>query len=44
MKKFGDDGISENKELMKKFLETVLPSVAEYMNARRKEKMRWAGE
>ena len=42
-KKFGDDGISENKELMK-FLETVPPSVAEYVNERRKEKMRWVGE
>ena len=43
-KKFGDDGINENKDLMRKFLETVPVSVSEAINARRKEKMRWVGE
>lgn len=43
-KKFGDEGINENKELMRKFLETVPTSLSEFINTRRKEKMRWAGE
>src|SRR5678816_2104303 len=42
--KFGDEGINENKMLMKKFLETIPPPVAEFINARRKEKMRWSRE
>ncbi|RXG71119.1 hypothetical protein Avbf_04773 [Armadillidium vulgare] len=43
-KKFGDEDVNENKLLMKKFLETIPTSVAEFINARRKEKMRWARE
>ena len=42
-KKFGKEGISENKELMKKFLSTVPSRVCEVINAKRKEKMRWNG-
>ena len=40
-KKLEDDVINENKDLMRKFLETVLVSVSEALKARRKEKMRW---
>jgi cellular nucleic acid-binding protein len=43
-KKFGDEGINENKSLMTKFLETIPTAVAEFINARRKEKMKWVGE
>src|SRR5678815_2520318 len=43
-KKFGDDDVDGNKRLLKKFLDTVPTSVTEYVNLRRKEKMRWAGE
>ena len=43
-KKFGDEDVDGNKRLLKKFLETVPPSVTEYVNLRRKEKMRWSGE
>src|SRR5678816_1141752 len=42
-KKFGDDDVDGDKRLLKKFLETIPTSVAEYVNLRRKEKMRWAG-
>ena len=42
-KKFGKEGINENKMLMKKFLSTVPSRVCELVNARRKEKMRWNG-
>ncbi|XP_068229112.1 uncharacterized protein, partial [Palaemon carinicauda] len=43
-KKYGDEGINENKELMKKFLATVPENVAEFINLKRKEKMRWTKE
>lgn len=43
-RKFGDEGINECKELMKKFLATAPDEVVEYINVRRKEKMRWTGE
>ena len=43
-KKLEDDVINENKDLMRKFLETVLVSVSEALKARRKEKMRWVIE
>ena len=43
-KKFGDEDINKNKELMKIFLETVPFSVSEVINSRGKEKMRWVGE
>ncbi|XP_068226751.1 uncharacterized protein [Palaemon carinicauda] len=43
-KKYGDEGINENKELMKKFLGTVPESVCEFINLKRKEKMRWTRE
>ena len=43
-KKFGDEGIYENKELVRKFLATVPSYVAETVNVRRKEKMRWKKE
>src|SRR5678815_2944257 len=42
--KFGNEDVSDNKRLLKKFLETIPSAVAEFINARRKEKMRWAGE
>ena len=43
-KKFGDESINECKPLMKKFLDTVPPYVAECVNVKRKEKMRWTNE
>lgn len=43
-KRFGDEGINENKDLMKKFLGTIPNKVGEYVNARRKDKKRWTGE
>ena len=43
-KKYGDDRINENKDLMRKFLATVPSHVRETVNARRKDKMRWANE
>ena len=42
-KRFGREGINENKELMRKFLATVPNRVYELINARRKEKMRSNG-
>ena len=39
--KFGDDGINESKDLMRKFLATVPSYVRETINAKRKEKMKW---
>ncbi|XP_068221724.1 uncharacterized protein [Palaemon carinicauda] len=43
-KKYGDEGINENKELMRKFLATVPENVCEFINLKRKEKMRWTQE
>ncbi|XP_068227433.1 uncharacterized protein [Palaemon carinicauda] len=43
-KKYGDEGINENKELMKNFLATVLENVAEFNHLKWKEKMRWTKE
>ena len=39
--KFRDEGVSENKEIIKKFLDTVPNYVSELVNLRQKEKMRW---
>ncbi|XP_068243830.1 uncharacterized protein [Palaemon carinicauda] len=43
-KKYGDEGINENKELMRKFLATVPENVCEFINLKRREKMRWTQE
>ncbi|XP_068227404.1 uncharacterized protein, partial [Palaemon carinicauda] len=43
-KKYGDEGINENKELMRKFLATVPENVCEFINLKRKEKIRWTQE
>ncbi|XP_068220171.1 uncharacterized protein [Palaemon carinicauda] len=43
-KKYGNEGINENKELMRKFLATVPENVCEFINLKRKEKMRWTQE
>ncbi|XP_068235757.1 scaffold attachment factor B1-like [Palaemon carinicauda] len=43
-KKYGDGGINENKELMKKFLATLPEIVAEFIHLKRTEKMRWTKE
>ena len=43
-KKFGNEGINENKELMKKFIDTIPRYIAEFINLKRKEKMRWTSE
>src|SRR5215469_10308580 len=42
-KRFGDEGINENKELFKKFLECIPDDLRDYINTKRKEKSRWAG-
>lgn len=42
--KFSDVEMNEFKELMKRFLATMLNSVAEHGNMKRKDKMRWMGE
>ena len=42
--RLSDVEINECKELMKKFLETIPIDVSEYINARRKEKIKWTGE
>ena len=42
-KKYGDDGINENKELMKKFIATVPERVAARINAKRKEIRSYSG-
>ena len=41
-KKFGDDNINENKDLMRKFIATVPSYVRETINAKRKDKMKWS--
>ena len=38
-KKFGDDGINENKDLMRNYLETMPISGSEAINAIRKKKI-----
>ena len=43
-KKYGNEGINENKDLMKKFLATVPNNVVECVNMKRKEKQRWKNE
>ncbi|XP_068209447.1 uncharacterized protein, partial [Palaemon carinicauda] len=43
-KKYGDEGINENKELIKKFLATVPENVCEFIYLKRKERMRWTQE
>ncbi|XP_068229220.1 uncharacterized protein [Palaemon carinicauda] len=43
-KKYGDEGINESKELMRKFLATVPANVCEFIKLKRKEKMRWMQE
>ncbi|XP_066983487.1 uncharacterized protein DDB_G0283697-like [Macrobrachium rosenbergii] len=43
-KKFGDDGIDECKELVRKLLGTVPDGVREFVNLKRKEKKRWTNE
>ncbi|XP_064107967.1 uncharacterized protein LOC135216523 [Macrobrachium nipponense] len=43
-KKFWDEGINECKELVRKLLATVPESVYEFINLKRKEKMRWTDE
>lgn len=40
-KKYGDEDIKDTKMLMKKFLATVHDCMAEFINAKRKKKMRW---
>ena len=40
-KKFGDEGINENKDLLRKFLATVPRYVVETVNSKRKDKMKW---
>ena len=40
-KKYGDENINENKELMRKFLATVPSSVRETVNAKRKDTKKW---
>lgn len=42
--KFGNGGVNECKEWIKKFLATVPNNVAEYVNIRRKNKMSWVGD
>ncbi|XP_068238631.1 uncharacterized protein, partial [Palaemon carinicauda] len=43
-KKYGDESINENKELMRKFLATIPENVSEFIDLKRKEKMRWTKE
>ncbi|XP_066964919.1 uncharacterized protein [Macrobrachium rosenbergii] len=43
-KKFGDDGIDECTELVRKLLGTVPDGVREFVNLKRKEKKRWTNE
>ena len=40
-KKYGDEEINKNKELMRKFLATVPSSIRETVNAMRKDKKKW---
>src|SRR5215469_1413656 len=40
-KKFGNQDMDENKELMKKFLDTIPEHYAEFFNLKRKEKLDW---
>ena len=40
----GDEGINENKELMKRFIHTIPRYIAEFINLKKKEKMRWTSE
>ncbi|MEL6605960.1 MAG: hypothetical protein AAFP20_22335, partial [Cyanobacteria bacterium J06614_10] len=42
--KYGNEGIEENKELIRKFLATVPSEVKLAVNMRRKEKKRWTGK
>ena len=41
-KKFGNEEINANKDLMRKFLSTVPSYVRETINAKRKDKMKWS--
>src|SRR5215469_16157509 len=41
-KKFGDHKINENKQLLRKFLDCIPTELQDYINGKRKEKLRWS--
>src|SRR5215469_8532356 len=43
-KKFGDQDMDENKDLIKKFLDTIPEHYAEFFNLKRKEKLDWTNK